>query len=374
MPFQIVEAKIEAVSCDAKVEPFLDRSGAAGAQFYPLRGAGQYDEYDRLETISISEYALTPARQRNCRYVIRTPVPCDAAALNDPDIVRHCYQCALQIVHDLGLKTVAFPLIGSADGEHSKEQALQIAAEEIRSYLDEHEDADILLVIRDKLNFLPDRQVRSELSKFIYRIEVQEQRRQEREWNAVQMASTESFPAITDEDYGYPTPAEGFGGPKTSAPNFSEAGEELYPAKPPKEARPAPKAKKPGLILPFSIGRSEQKIVLDESFSQMLFRKIEEKGFQKDSDFYKKANITKQTFSKMKTPDYHPKKTTAVAAAIALELSLDGTNELLMKAGYCLSRSLRFDIIVEYFISEKIYDVDQINISLFDYDQPLLGG
>ena len=123
MPFQIVEAKIEAVSCDAKVEPFLDRSGAAGAQFYPLRGAGQYDEYDRLETISISEYALTPARQRNCRYVIRTPVPCDAAALNDPDIVRHCYQCALQIVHDLGLKTVAFPLIGSADGEHSKEQA-----------------------------------------------------------------------------------------------------------------------------------------------------------------------------------------------------------------------------------------------------------
>ena len=76
----------------------------------------------------------------------------------------------------------------------------------------------------------------------------------------------------------------------------------------------------------------------------------------------------------MKSPDYHPKKTTAVAAAIALELSLDGTNELLMKAGYCLSRSLRFDIIVEYFISEKIYDIDQINISLFDYDQPLLGG
>ena len=75
----------------------------------------------------------------------------------------------------------------------------------------------------------------------------------------------------------------------------------------------------------------------------------------------------------MKAPDYHPKKTTAVAAAIALELPLDRTNELLMKAGYCLSHSLYFDMIVEYFILKKIYDVDTINISLFDYDQPLLG-
>ena len=76
----------------------------------------------------------------------------------------------------------------------------------------------------------------------------------------------------------------------------------------------------------------------------------------------------------MKAADYHPKKTTAVAAAIALELSLNGTYELLTNAGYCLSHNLRFDIIVECFISEKNYDVDQINTSLFYYDQPLLGG
>ena len=374
MPFQIIEGNIITASSEVRVEPFRDLSGTEKVQLYPLNSIDQYGEYDGLDTVSISEYSLTPARQKSCRYVIRTPVAYGEHQLCNPNVVRYCYKSALQIVHDLGLRSVAFPLIGISDGENSKELALQIAAEEIRLFLNDNEDTDILLVIDDRLNFLPDREVRSELSKFIYRIEVQEQRRHEREWNAVQMASTESFPAITDEDYGYPTPAEGFGGPKTSAPNFSEAGEELYTAKPPKEARPAPKAKKPGLILPFSIGRSERKIVLDESFSQMLFRKIEEKGFQKDSDFYKKANITKQTFSKMKSPDYHPKKTTAVAAAIALELSLDGTNELLMKAGYCLSHSLRFDIIVEYFISEKNYDIDQINISLFDYDQPLLGG
>lgn len=374
MPFRIVEGSIKTASSEVRVEPYLDRSGAAKVQFRPLNDIDLYGEYDRLDTVSISEYSLTPARQRDCRYVIRTPVPCGENSLSDPDAVRYCYKSALQIVHDLGLRSVAFPLIGVADGEKSKELALQIAAEEIRRFLNDNEDTDILLVIHDKKNFLPDREVHSALSKFIYNIEVREQRRQEREWNAVQMASTESFPAITDNDYGLTMPAGGLDEPETSAPNFSEADEEFYTTKPSKEARPAPKAKKPGRILPFSLGKSERKIVLDESFSQMLFRKIEEKGFQKDSDFYKKANITKQTFSKMKSPDYHPKKTTAVAAAIALELSLDGTNELLMKAGYCLSHSLRFDIIVEYFISEKIYDIDQINISLFDYDQPLLGG
>ena len=374
MPFQIIEGNIITASSEVRVEPFRDLSGTEKVQLYPLNSIDQYGEYDRLDTVSISEYSLTPARQRDCRYVIRTPVPYETALLNDPDAVRYCYKSALRIVHDLGLRSVAFPLIGSADGESSKELALQIAAEEIRRFLNDNEDRDILLVIDDKLNFLPDRQVRSELSRFIYDIEIREQRNQEREWNAVQLASTESFPAISDKDYGFTLPAEAFENSVTSSPDYSRTDGELYSTKPPKEARPVSHAKKSGLIFPFSLGNSERRTVLDESFSQMLFRKIDEKGFKKDSDFYKKANITKQTFSKMKTPDYHPKKTTAVAAAIALELSLDGTNELLMKAGYCLSHSLRFDIIVEYFISEKIYDIDQINISLFDYDQPLLGG
>lgn len=377
MPFQIVEGNIKTSSSEVRVEPFRDLSGTEKAQLYPLNGIVQYGEYDRLDTVSISEYSLSPSRQRDCRYVIRTPVPYETASLREPDVVRHCYKSALQIVHAHGLRSVAFPLIESGDGESSKELALQIAAEEIRRFLNDNEDRDILLVIDDKLNFLPDRQVRSELSRFIYDIEVQEQRKQEREWSAVQMASTESFPAITEESIEEERkkhPPQLLEYPLTCIAYDSKTDGAFLSQKPPKEARPASDAKKPGLIFPFSLDKSERKTVLDESFSQMLFRKIDEKGFKKDSDFYKKANITKQTFSKMKSPDYHPKKTTAVAAAIALELSLDGTNELLMKAGYCLSRSLRFDIIVEYFISEKIYDIDQINISLFDYDQPLLGG
>ena len=142
MPFRIVEGSIKTASSEVRVEPYLDRSGAAKAQFRPLNGIDQYGEYDRLDTVSISEYSLTPARQRDCRYVIRTPVAYAEDSLSDPDAVRYCYKSALQIVHDLGLRSVAFPLIGVADGENSKELALQIAAEEIRRFLNDNEDTE----------------------------------------------------------------------------------------------------------------------------------------------------------------------------------------------------------------------------------------
>ncbi len=111
---------------------------------------------------------------------------------------------------------------------------------------------------------------------------------------------------------------------------------------------------------------------VSQTWQESLFRLIDEKGFS-DTEVYKRAKIDRKLFSKIRSnPDYQPKKNTAVAFALALKLSLDEVKDFLARAGYALSPSSRFDLIIQYFVEQEVYDLYTINLALFEHDQPLL--
>ena len=332
MPLKIVRADITKFPCDAVVnaanESLLGGGGVDGA-IHRAAGSELYKECLALGGCRTGEAKITSGCKMPCRYIIHTVGPIwRGGDSGEKQLLESCYRNSLSLAMKYGCESVAFPMISAGVYGYPKEQAFRVASDTILDFLATHEQADDMTVYIVDDNYAQSHTDESaEKSRRLFRGKLPD------------TATTHCFP--------------------TAATAHKKAFDDMCVLEAEAETQDG--------TLEDALGS------IDESFSQMLLRKIDESGM-KDSECYKKANIDRKLFSKIRSNiDYKPSKPTAVAFAIALGLSLPETAELLMKAGYALSHSNKFDIIIEYFIKNNIYDIITINETLFSYDQMLLG-
>ncbi|MBQ1545039.1 MAG: macro domain-containing protein [Clostridia bacterium] len=332
MPFEIVRNNIVNMQVDAIVNTANPKpvvGAGTDAAIHEAAGPKLMEERKKIGSISPGDAALTKACQLPAKYVIHVvgPVWTDGSR-GEADILAACYRNALALALQKRCKSVAFPLISTGTYGFPKDLALQVAIREIGAFLLAH-DMQVYLVVFNREAFQLSEKLFSSVQSFIDENYVAEQEEKERTYQNMPLAS---------RDYSLGAPL-----PKLSAAEVREASLE------------------------------DMLEHLDAGFSETLLQLIDRTG-RKDSEIYKKANVDRKLFSKIRNnPGYRPSKTTAVAFAMALELDLDETQSLIGRAGYTLTHSSLFDIIVEYFIREKNYDINELNTVLFRYDQSLIG-
>ena len=343
MLIQIIRNDITKIECDAIVNAAnstLLGGGGVDAAIHKAAGKGLLFECMKLGGCQVGQAKLTKAYKLPARFVIHTVGPkWKGGQKGEKELLESCYRESLRIAIDNNCESVAFPLISSGVYGYPKDQALRVAVDVISSFLVEH-DMLVYIVVFDKSAFQISEKLFADIASFIddkyVDTHFEFNRTRSDAWGeSTLLGETRILP---DEDF-----------VEMSAPCA--------------QAVTAPKA----------ISLEDTVNQIDESFSQMLLRKIDEKGLT-DAECYKKANVDRKHFSKIRSDvHYRPNKSTTIAFAVALELSLEETKDMLMKAGFALSLSNKFDIIIEYFISNNNYNVFEINEALFAFDQSLLG-
>lgn len=341
MPIQIIRNDITRMHVDAIVNTgnrqLCAGSGVNGV-IHKAAGPQLLAECRTLGGCGVGEVKITRGYQLPCKYVIHTVSPVWRGGFSgEKEQLVSCYQRALELAVKHHCKSIAFPMIGAGAHGYPKVQALRIATDTISTFLLNHvpdNDLDVYLVMFTKESLSVGSQLFADIRQYIDDCYV------ERHYDLRRESMRQTQALLSEDEAAMPVEAC---------------------------ATMAAKSWNPATL-------EDALRMIDESFAQMVLRKIKEKGM-KNADCYKKANIDKKLFSKIvNTPGYKPKKTTALALAVALELSLEETKELLMKAGLALSHSDKFDIIVEFFIMHGRYDIFEINEMLYDFDQALLGG
>ena len=337
MPLEIVRNDITKITVDAIVnaanESLLGGGGVDGAIHYAA-GPKLLAECKTLGGCKTGKAKITGGYNLPAKYVIHTVGPIyEDGKHGEKALLESCYRESLDLAKEYNCETVAFPLISSGVYGYPKDQALKVATQVIGDFLLKNE-MKVYIVIFDKAAYKISEKLFSDIAEYIddnYVDKHTDYRRGRSRMN-------------------YPCQSVMIGSAQPKYFDLCEC-----------------KAMAPGDDLDAKLKQ------IDESFSQMLLRKIDEKGMT-DAECYKKANIDRKLFSKIRGDvHYKPSKPTAIAFAISLELTLSETEDMLKKAGFALSHSNKFDIIIEYFIIRGNYNIFEINEALFAFDQSLLG-
>ncbi|MDI9476196.1 MAG: macro domain-containing protein [Natronincolaceae bacterium] len=327
MPFKIIRNDITKMKTDAIVNAaninLQKGGGVCGAIFNAAGSEELQKECNSIGKINVGEAVITSGYKLDAKYVIHTVGPIwRGGNHNEENLLYSAYKSSLNLALKNNIKSISFPLISSGIYGYPKHEALKIAISAIGEFLLKHE-MDIYLVVYGKDTVLLSERIFSKIEEYIDDNYVEEIDRK-----------LESY----------------------ELQNF------LYESRF-FETEPSKKKRKLEDVLKQT----------EETFSEMLLRLIDEKGMT-DIEAYKNANVDRKLFSKIRSKkDYRPSKATAIAFAVSLKLNLDETRDLLRRAGYALSPSSKFDLIIKYYIEEGNYDIYEINEALFSFDQMLLG-
>lgn len=356
MPFEIVRNDITCMQVDAIVNTAsrppavgfgvdLGINKKAGPHLLEARRAVGY--------IPHGQAAITPGFDLPAKYVIHTAGPrWFGGVRGERELLRSSYQCSLELAVENGCESVAFPLLSTGNRGVPPEISMEIAVETFRAFLEKHEIL-IYLVVFDKRAFRLSEELFHSVSSYIDEHYVTEKRLDEGH-----------FPQGMPSDNR--ARRERISRPRRRATRDSVPGTPALKYSLTEDAAFAPAPMASMDLAAFLKQR-------DAGFAETLVDLIERSG-KKNSEIYKKANVDKKLFSKIiNNVNYHPSKPTAVAFAMALELELPAARDLIERAGYSLTRTNKFDLIIEYCLVRQIYDVFQVNEVLFQFDQPLLG-
>lgn len=326
MPFRIVRKNIVDMDVEIVVNSTSkDLEFIGGTERSVLEAGGNRLLNDRksLGLINVAEVKHTKGHDLLSKYVIHTVGPSwngDKAAY---ETLRQTYHNVLALAKTLDCESIAFPLISTGVNDFPRRKAIEIAQSEIKLFL---EDSEMMvhLVVYDEKSFAYSQEFHPDIKDYLAHNYISKSSRLlTREFTKTRSLRSDSIHEMN---------------------------------------------------INMNIKSLDNRLIdIDEGFSETLIKLIQDSG-EKTSTIYRRANVTKQLFSKIKLdPFYHPSKQIAIAFAIALELNIDETGDLLERAGYSLSNSIKFDVIIEFCLQENIYDIMEVNNILFDMDQNLLG-